>query len=133
MHWEGRIYVNKVLPFKLRSAPKLYNTVADAWLWILTRSDGVDGLHYLDDFLIFGAPDSQQCRETLQRDLAESAGPVCMLGSARGLQEDRRSQHEADFLGYSDGYTNYDPEPAPIQTGVPPERDSALGEHEVFL
>ena len=43
----GRIYVDKVLPFWLRSAPKLYNAVADALLWILEKSDGVDGLHYL--------------------------------------------------------------------------------------
>ena len=70
MHWEDRIYVDKVLPFGLRSAPKLYNAVADALLWILTNSDGVDGLHYLDDFLVFGAPDSQQCGEALRRALA---------------------------------------------------------------
>ena len=63
MHWEGRIYVDKVLPFGLRSPPKLYNAVADTLLWILEKSDGVDGLHYLDDFLVFGVPDSQQCGE----------------------------------------------------------------------
>ena len=44
-------------------APKLYNAVADTLLWILEKSDVVDSLHYLDDFLVFGAPDSQQCRE----------------------------------------------------------------------
>ena len=63
MRWEGRINMDKVLPFGLRSAQKLYNAVADALLWILEKSDGVDSLHYLDDFLVFGAPDSQQCGE----------------------------------------------------------------------
>ena len=32
MHWEGRIHVDKALPFRLRSAPKLYNAVADVVL-----------------------------------------------------------------------------------------------------
>ena len=73
MHWEGRTYVDKVLPFRLRLAPKLYNVVADALLWILEKSDGVDDLHYLDDFLVFGAPDSQQCGEALRRALARYA------------------------------------------------------------
>ena len=37
MQWEGQVYIDKVLPFGLRSAPKLYNAVADALLWILER------------------------------------------------------------------------------------------------
>ncbi len=40
--WEGHVYVDKVLPFGLRSAPKLYNAVADALLWILENSDEVE-------------------------------------------------------------------------------------------
>ncbi len=56
MSWEGHVYVDKVLPFGLRSAPKLYNAVADALLWILDNSDEVEGIHYLDDFLLFGKP-----------------------------------------------------------------------------
>ena len=54
MQWEGKVYVDKVLPFGLRSAPKLYYTVADALLWILSRFDEADGIHYLDDFLLLG-------------------------------------------------------------------------------
>ena len=46
MKWEGQVYVDKVLPFGLRSAPKLYNALADALLWILVQLDRVDGLHY---------------------------------------------------------------------------------------
>ena len=58
----------KVLPFGLRSAPKLYNKVADALLWILVQLDRVDGLHYLDDFLLFG--DSSNCDASLRQALA---------------------------------------------------------------
>ena len=70
MKWEDKVYVDKVLPFGLRSAPKLYNAVADALLWILVHLDGVDGLHYLDNFLIFGDPNSSQ---SLQRAMARCA------------------------------------------------------------
>ena len=70
MKWEGKVYVDKVLPFGLRSAPKLYNAVADALLWILVQFDGVDGLHYLDDFLLFGDPNSPQCEVSLRQALA---------------------------------------------------------------
>ncbi len=70
MQWDGHIYVDKVLPFGLRSAPKLYNAIADALLWILERSDEVEAIHYLDDFLLFGAPDSRQCEQALTKALS---------------------------------------------------------------
>ena len=73
MQWQGKTYVDKVLPFGLRSAPKLYNAVADGLLWILASQDSVDGIHYLDDFLLFGAPGSQQCIEALTKALARCA------------------------------------------------------------
>ncbi len=34
------------------------------------RVDQVTGIHYLDDFLIFGASDSPQCGESLSKALA---------------------------------------------------------------
>ena len=70
IRWEGQIYVDKVLSFGLTSAPKLYNAVVDTLLWILERYDGVNGLHYMDDFLLFGAPNSSQCERALQAALA---------------------------------------------------------------
>lgn len=73
MSWEGQVYVDKVLPFGLRSAPKLYNAVADALLWILVNHDEVDGLHYLDDFLLFCEPDPRQGERALQSALARCA------------------------------------------------------------
>ena len=44
--------------------------MADALLWILVQFDGVDGLHYLDDFLLFGDPNSPQCEVSLRQALA---------------------------------------------------------------
>ncbi len=69
MRWKGKTYVDKVLPFGLRSAPKLYNSIADGLLWILVNVDDVDGIHYLDDFLLFGPPDPAQCGASLHRAL----------------------------------------------------------------
>ena len=33
MQWQGRIYVDAMLPFGLRSAPKIFNAMADAMEW----------------------------------------------------------------------------------------------------
>ena len=86
MRWDGRVYVDKVLPFGLRSAPKLYNAVADTLLWILSRQDRVDGIHYLDNFLLFGEPDSSQCAYALRRALArcETLGVPVAPGKTEG-------------------------------------------------
>ena len=55
--WEGQFYIDKVLPFGLRSSPYLFNRLADAIAWIAEHNfDVVDLLHYLDDFLLVQAP-----------------------------------------------------------------------------
>ncbi len=51
-----------VLPFGLCSAAKIFNT---ALAWHLTRA-GVEFIdHYLDDFIILGAPGTSQCQDAL--------------------------------------------------------------------
>ena len=62
--------MDKALPFGLCSVLKLYNAMADGLLWILASQGSVDGIHYLDDFLLFGGPGSRQCDEVLNRALA---------------------------------------------------------------
>ena len=69
MKWRDGLYVDKVLPFGLRSAPKIYTAVADGLQWIL-REAGAEAIHYLDDFLLMGAPGSSQCEQSLHRALA---------------------------------------------------------------
>jgi len=46
----------KSFPLGSGQPPKLYNAVADALLWILENSDGVEGLHYLTIFCSFVFP-----------------------------------------------------------------------------
>ena len=57
VHWDGTVYIDRVLPFGLRSAPKLFSVVADALQWILHKKGIEKRLHYLDDFiLVAGSP-----------------------------------------------------------------------------
>ena len=66
MLWEDQLYVDTALPFGLCSAPKLFNTLADALEWI-AKHMGIDFLwHYLDDFITIGCPDSEECAFFLQ-------------------------------------------------------------------
>ena len=37
VRWKGEIYIDPMLPFGLRSAPKIFNAVADAFAWHLGR------------------------------------------------------------------------------------------------
>ena len=66
MKWEDRVFVDRALPFGLRSAPKIFNAVADALEWIV-KDLGVQQLwHYLDDYITCGAPESDECQSNLQ-------------------------------------------------------------------
>ena len=62
MRWRGQLYVDLSLPFGLRSAPFIFNSVADMVEWILLHKHRLsDLLHYLDDFITAGPPQSPQC------------------------------------------------------------------------
>ena len=65
VQWDNQVYVDGMLPFGLRSAPKLFNAVADAIEWCVAH-EGVDQIfHYLDDFAVLGPPDSPTCANAL--------------------------------------------------------------------
>ncbi len=65
MQWNGQLYVDTVLPFGLRSSPKIFNCIADALQWI-ARQRGISYLdHYLDDFITAGAPKREECNQNL--------------------------------------------------------------------
>jgi len=51
IHWKDKYFIDTCLPFGLRSAPFLFNKLADAIHWILQHQYGVHHLlHCLDDF-----------------------------------------------------------------------------------
>ena len=71
--WRHHFYVDLALPFGLRSAPYTFNSIADLVEWILMNNHQIpDLLHYLDDFLTAGPPDSPQCARNLTVALAET-------------------------------------------------------------
>ena len=54
--------VDGMLPFGLRSVPKMFNAVADALEWCI-KQEGVEFIfHYLDDFAVVGPPNSKHAR-----------------------------------------------------------------------
>ena len=65
MKWNGNIYVDMCLPFGLRSAPKLFNVLADLLEWIARAQGLYYILHYLDDFLMVGPPMTHTCQHNL--------------------------------------------------------------------
>ena len=66
MRWEDQVFVDKTLPFGLRSAPLIFSAIADALAWIM-KQRGVSFVdHYIDDFVTLGAPLSMECATNLQ-------------------------------------------------------------------
>ena len=66
MQWRGWYFVDMALPFGLRSAPSIFNSIADLLEWILVHNRKVQFLrHYLDDFHTLGAANSPQCHQNL--------------------------------------------------------------------
>ena len=65
----GSYTSDTTLPFGLWAALKIFNALADALLWIF-GTYGIKGIHYLDDFLLFGAPDTLECSQALTKALA---------------------------------------------------------------
>ncbi len=70
MTWQGQLHVDTALPFGLRSATKIFETVASALEWIF-RQEGVMSIrHYLNDFIMVGPPGSRECQRNLDTILA---------------------------------------------------------------
>ena len=56
MKWKEQHYINTVLPFGLRSAPKIFTALADALQWIICKQGATLVAHYLDDSITLGKP-----------------------------------------------------------------------------
>lgn len=95
MEWKGGVYIDTCLPFGLRSAPRLFNVMADLLAWIL-ESQGVSFLlHYLDDFLTTGSPNSRECQQNLHMIIQ-----VCqMLNIPLALEKVEGPSTCLEFLG----------------------------------
>ena len=68
--------MDTTLPFSLRSAPMIFNAVAEALAYIM-RQRGVSILdHYLNDFSIVGGPMSPESGRSLQTACEKVGFPV---------------------------------------------------------
>ena len=71
MKWCNLYYVDLTLLVGLRSAPFIFNAIADMVEWVLVHPHQISALpHYLDDFITAGPPDSLQCAHNLHTALA---------------------------------------------------------------
>ena len=70
MRWKDQVYIDHCIPFGLRSAPKLFNILADL-LAEIAQNAGVSYLiHYLDDYLTMGPPASSVCQNNVNTFLS---------------------------------------------------------------
>ena len=64
--WRDATYVNRSLPFWLRSASKIFSAVADAIAWVFQTQAISHHIHYLDDFLFFCRPNTGEGSQVKQ-------------------------------------------------------------------
>ena len=53
VEWQGSVYIDRALPFGLRSAPIIFTAVADGLTWAFQQEGITNVVHYLDDFLLW--------------------------------------------------------------------------------
>ena len=95
MKWKGSVWMDTTLPFGLRSAPIIFNVVADCLQWMFRRHSQGDVIHYLDDFLFVGAPSSEECG----RSLHQAIGLCQRLGVRISLKKLEGPVSSLSFLG----------------------------------
>jgi len=79
VQWGQDTFIDRALPFGLRSAPLIFTAVADALAWILHCRGIHFLLHYLDDFLFLGAPcstEAEQAKQVARQTFAELGVPI---------------------------------------------------------
>ena len=86
MRWQGAVYVDKALPFGLRSASIIFSAVADALQWIMMQR-GISFMeHYIDDFITVGRPNSDECKRNtaIMHAICRETGTPVEEGKSEG-------------------------------------------------
>ena len=94
MVWGGELYLDTALPFGLRSVPKFFNALADGLQWIL-EEQGIDVIHYLNDFMCFEPPGEKSDLRALGGALSTCA----RLGVRIAAHKTEGPAHVITFLG----------------------------------
>eukprot|EP00731_Ephydatia_muelleri_P012033 Em0006g927a len=76
LRWNGEVYCDAMLPFGLSSAAKIFNALADALEWTIRQKGATHIAHYLDNFVIVGAPDSSQSLNVVTTTCRELGVPL---------------------------------------------------------
>ena len=95
VQWRDQVYLDTALPFGLRSAPKIFSAVADALAWAMLNSGVKRLLHYLDDFLVLGSPNTEECSVAL----AKALGVCADMGVPVAPEKTEGPGQEISFLG----------------------------------
>ena len=68
--------IDTCLPFGLQSVPRLFNIAADLLKWILKDWGITIVIHYPDNFLTIGSPESVECQKNLKilKDVCHTLG-----------------------------------------------------------
>ena len=98
----------RLLANEWRGHNPLYNAVAHGLLWILVTHDNVQGIHYLDDYLLFGAPRSSECGDALPLTRCASLGLPVALTKTEGP-----TYVKVSLPGHRGRHCSHDPEPPP--------------------
>ena len=96
MSWEGALYIDTSLPFGLRSAPKIFTALAVAAEWVIKQAGVGFVVHYLDDFLVTGAPGTPECATALRTIL----DVFCRLGFPIAIEKLEGPTPRLEFLGF---------------------------------
>ena len=83
--WQGVQYVDGMLPFGLRSAPKIFTAVTDALEWVACQRGVSEIDHYLDNFVTLGplvTTDGQKNLDIIIQTCADLGVPLA--GEAGG-------------------------------------------------
>ena len=70
MSWEGKVFVDRALPFGLRSAPKIFTAASDVIAWAFHMRGIQSQIQCLDEFLFMAPPRPGLAQEYLDRALA---------------------------------------------------------------
>ena len=118
MKWKDKYYVDKRLPFGLRSAPFIFNTFASTIKYILKNNYNIEHtIHYLDDYFIVGPPELPTCRKAVNTMLT-----VCKdLGVPVAMEKLEGPATNITFLGISINTTS-------MTLSLPPEKLAELVE-----
>ena len=93
--WKGQVFVDCALSFGLRSACKIFTALADAVELVTFQRGALGVAHYLDDYIMWGAPSSKDCTDSLRIllevcselgilvDQPEVSGTINLLGIHR--------------------------------------------------